>query len=95
MVSEETSELAQNGASLAPMTMFAAPLKTAPLKTPRLGKIGARNNEKDQARIQHVHDTSVELGAVWREPFALSARSIIMRTMRKVLPERVPPARQV
>ena len=64
MVSEETSELAQNGASLAPMTMFAAPLKTAPLKTLRLGKIGARNNEKDQARIQHVHDTSVELGAV-------------------------------
>jgi hypothetical protein len=64
MVSEETAELAQNGASLAPMTMFAAPLKSAPLKTPRLGKIGARNNEKDQASIQHVHDTSVELGAV-------------------------------
>jgi hypothetical protein len=64
MVSEETAELAQDGASLAPMTMFAAPLKAVPLKIPRLSKIGARNNEKDQARIQHVHDTSVELGAV-------------------------------
>ncbi|MGH6822511.1 MAG: hypothetical protein ACREC4_03310 [Methylocella sp.] len=64
MVSEETAELAQDGASLAPLTMFAAPLKTAPPKTPRLGKIGARNNENDQARIQHLHDTSVELGAV-------------------------------
>ncbi|MGB6174911.1 MAG: hypothetical protein WBF43_00900 [Methylocella sp.] len=59
MVSEETAELAQDGASQPPMTMFAAPLKAAPLI-----KIGARNNEKDQARIQHVHDTSVELGAV-------------------------------
>jgi hypothetical protein len=46
------------------MTMFAAPLKAASLKTPRLSKVGARNNEKDQARIQHLHDTSVELGAV-------------------------------
>ncbi len=63
MVSEETAELAQDGASQ-PMTMFAAPLRSAPLKNPRLGKIGARNNEKDQARIQHLHDTSVELGAV-------------------------------
>ncbi|MGH6830206.1 MAG: hypothetical protein ACREDG_03525, partial [Methylocella sp.] len=59
MMSEETADLAQDGASLAPMTMFAAPLKTAPLI-----KIGARNNEKDQARIQHLHDTTVELGAV-------------------------------
>jgi hypothetical protein len=64
MVSEETAEFARDGASLAPMTMFAAPLKTALLKTPRLSKVGARNNEKDQARIQHLHDTSVELGAV-------------------------------
>ena len=64
MVSEETAELEQNGASLPPMTMFAAPLKTAPLITPHLTKIDARNNEKDQARIQHLHDTSVELGAV-------------------------------
>jgi hypothetical protein len=64
MVNEETAELAQDGASLAPMTMFAAPLKTAPLKGAHLFKIGARNNEKDQARIQHLHDTSVELGAV-------------------------------
>ncbi|MGC2094729.1 MAG: hypothetical protein WA648_16775 [Methylocella sp.] len=64
MVGEETTELAQDGASLAPMTMFAAPLKTAPLRTPRLSKIGARNNAEDQARIQHLHDTSVELGAV-------------------------------
>ena len=64
MVSEETAELARDGASLAPMTMFAAPLKAASFKTPRLCKVGARNNEKDQARIQHLHDTSVELGAV-------------------------------
>jgi hypothetical protein len=64
MVGEETAELAQDGASLAPMTMFAAPLKAASLKTPRLSKIGARNNEEDQARVQHLHDTSVELGAV-------------------------------
>ena len=64
MVSEETAELAQDGASQPPMTMFAAPLKTAPQKTPRLIKIGARNNENDQARIQQLHDTSVELGAI-------------------------------
>jgi hypothetical protein len=64
MVSEETEELAPNGASLAPMTMFAAPLKAASPKPPRLSKIGARNNEEDQARIQQLHDTSVELGAV-------------------------------
>ncbi|MGQ0446170.1 MAG: hypothetical protein ACT4O2_13850 [Beijerinckiaceae bacterium] len=63
-VSEETGELAQSGASLAPMTMFAAPRKTPPPKSPRLGKIGARNNEMDQASIQQLHDASVELGAV-------------------------------
>jgi hypothetical protein len=63
MVNEETAELGQDDASQSPMTMFAAPLKTASLKTTNLLKIGARNNETDQARIQHMHDTSVELGA--------------------------------
>ena len=63
MVNEETAELGQDGASQSPMTMLAAPLKTASLKTTNLLKIGARNNETDQARIQHMHDTSVELGA--------------------------------
>jgi hypothetical protein len=64
MVNEETAELAQESASQSPITMFAAPLKTASLKTTKLLKIGARNNETDQARIQRMHDTSVELGAV-------------------------------
>jgi hypothetical protein len=59
MVSEETAELAQGNASQAPMTMFAAPLKTSALL-----KAGARHNASDQAMIQHLHDTSVELGAV-------------------------------
>ncbi len=59
MVSEETAEPARDGASLAPMTMFAAPLKAA-----TLNKIGARNKAEDQTRIQHLHDTTVELGAV-------------------------------
>ena len=63
MVSEETEELARGDASQAQMTMFAAPLKTSPLKARKLVKVGARNNEADRARIQHVHDTSVELGA--------------------------------
>ncbi len=64
MVSEETAELARDGASLAPMTMFAAPLKTAPLMAAPLNKIGARNKAEDQTRIQQLHDTTVELGAV-------------------------------
>jgi hypothetical protein len=59
MVSEEPAEGAQDGASQPTMAMLAAPLKT-----PRLSKIGARNNESDQARIQQLHDTSVELGAL-------------------------------
>lgn len=64
MVSEEPAELAQDGASLSPMTMFAAPLKTVPLKTSRLSKISARNSETDQAKTQQLHDSSAELGAV-------------------------------
>jgi hypothetical protein len=63
MVSEETGELAAVGCSQAPMTMFAAPLKTASLKGASLSKVGARNSEADQESIQQVHDTSVELGA--------------------------------
>ncbi len=59
MVDEETAELARDGASLAPMTMFAKPLKAAPVT-----KICVPNNAEDQARTQYLHDTSVELGAV-------------------------------
>jgi hypothetical protein len=69
MVSEETAELEQNGASQQPMTMFAAPLKTAPLITPHLTKIDARNNEKDQARIQHLQPSAKRkksCEAVWK-----------------------------
>jgi hypothetical protein len=32
--------------------------------TESIEKIGARNNEADQTRIQHLHDTAVDLGAV-------------------------------
>jgi hypothetical protein len=62
MVSEETGELAHTDVSQA--SPASAPLKTAGLKSSNLLKIGARNNEADQTRIQHMHDTAVELGAV-------------------------------
>lgn len=64
MVTEETKELTQDDSPQESMTMFTAPLKTASLKTPHLMKAGTRNIEMDHARIQHVHDASVELGAV-------------------------------
>ncbi|HUB65220.1 MAG TPA: hypothetical protein VL996_12405 [Methylocella sp.] len=64
MVSEETGELALDSSTQTPMTIFAAPLKTASMKAENLMKFGARNSETDQARIQRLHDTSVELGAV-------------------------------
>jgi hypothetical protein len=64
MVNEETAELAEDGSSQAPMTMFDAPRKAVPLRSETLVKIGARHNETDQAMIQHLHDTSVELGAL-------------------------------
>ncbi|MGD0634011.1 MAG: hypothetical protein ABSA13_07015 [Beijerinckiaceae bacterium] len=35
-----------------------------PPPTETVVKIGARNNEADQTRIQHLHDTAVDLGAV-------------------------------
>lgn len=35
-----------------------------PPPTDAIVKIGARNNEADQKRIQHLHDTAVDLGAV-------------------------------
>lgn len=58
-------------------TFEARPFKSAPAAQPDgdvekvtlppselIEKIGARNNEADQERIQHVHDTAVDLGAV-------------------------------
>ena len=63
MANEETAELAQEHTLQSPMAMFAAPLKTASLNVSNIQKIGARNNETDQARIQQLHDTSIELGA--------------------------------
>ena len=64
MASEETGEIEHDGFSQTPMTMFTAPPKTASSKEASLLKVGARNSEADQTRIQHMHDTSVELGAV-------------------------------
>jgi hypothetical protein len=57
MVNEEAD-------SQAPLAMFAAPLKTATLKSMNFTKSGTSNNETDQTKIQHLHDTSVNLGAV-------------------------------
>ncbi|MCI0734662.1 MAG: hypothetical protein L0Y50_00035 [Beijerinckiaceae bacterium] len=47
-----------------PMAMFAAPLKTAPHRLPTVLKAGAQTNSADQSKVQRLHDTSVELGAV-------------------------------
>ena len=87
MVSEETAELAQDGASQAPMTMFAAPLKTAPLRTAILLKIGARNNETDQAESS----TCTILRSNW-EPFAghRKLRKEVWKNALMCLPERSP-----
>ena len=48
--------------------------KVASTKAKNLFKAGARNSAEGQARIQHMHDTSVELGAICGfEKFASSA----------------------
>ncbi|QBR70667.1 hypothetical protein CU048_04555 [Beijerinckiaceae bacterium] len=61
---EEGADISPDNASASATKLFGAPLKTAPLKAPHLAKIGARNSAADQARIQHVHDAMVDLGAV-------------------------------
>ncbi len=40
-----------------------APRPAAPVQQDAFGKAGARNNAEDQARIQAMHDTAVDLGA--------------------------------
>ena len=65
MAAEETAELAQTEeASPQPMTMSAARRTTARRASAQLAKLGARNNEADRTRVQKLHDTSVELGAM-------------------------------
>lgn len=65
MVAEETSELtqAEDASQQPPKTSATAKILTAS-GSARLVKTGARNSAEDQSRIQHLHDTSVELGAV-------------------------------
>ena len=62
MVDEETEELLQDGDLPAPRPLV-APSQKAAGSLDDLGKMGARNNAADLERIQHLHDTSVELGA--------------------------------
>lgn len=64
LASKETQDQRDEGDMQSPMALFAAPLKTAPARSAGLLKIGARNSETDRARVQRLHDTSVELGAV-------------------------------
>jgi hypothetical protein len=64
MVSEEAAAIRGENSSKAPMAMFAAPLKTAPVRTLNVHKMGSRNGEAELAIIQQLHDSSVELGAV-------------------------------
>lgn len=64
IVNGENTERAQGGASQSPVTMFESPLKTAPLSSANLLKVEAWKHETDLTRIQNLHDTSVDLGAV-------------------------------
>ncbi len=69
MTVEETAELAQSGQSLPqPMKMSARPRGAPHRAGAELGKLGARNSEADQSRIQTMHDASVELGAACGGP---------------------------
>ncbi len=64
ILNDRTSEHTQTGASQPSKKMFTAPLKAAPVNSSGVLKSGARNSSADQARIQRMHDTSVELGAI-------------------------------
>ncbi len=66
MATEETSELGQMqnpSAEARPMAMSAPPGAHMRQPAMTLSKIGARNSEADQSRVQTMHDTAVELGA--------------------------------
>jgi hypothetical protein len=63
IVNDRTSEDFEPGASQPSKKRFRARLKTAPVNLSSVLKIGARNSSADQARVQRIHDTSVELGA--------------------------------
>ena len=60
----ESADFVQDGASQPSMMTFVTPSKAAPVSSPRVCKTAARQNESDQVMIQHLHDTSVQLGAV-------------------------------
>jgi len=53
-----------DGNSNDPMAMFAVPLETAPPRVFAALKAAAQNTGADQSKIQRLHNTSVELGAV-------------------------------
>jgi hypothetical protein len=63
ILNDRASEHLGPDASESSLKILAAPSKAAPAKLASVHKIGARNSGADQARIQSVHDTSVELGA--------------------------------
>lgn len=63
MLNDQTSEPSDSDVSGAPMARFTAQTRRACLKSAPVHKTGARNSGADQASIQRVHDTAVELGA--------------------------------
>lgn len=64
MRSEETAELGPPPPAAAQsLAMSATPREREPRAGAGLSKIGARNSEADQHRVQKMHDASVELGA--------------------------------
>ncbi|VTZ49265.1 conserved hypothetical protein [Methylocella tundrae] len=64
MANEETAELGPaQSAGAQSLAMSAAPSVRRPRASAKLSKIGARNSEADQHRVQQMHDTSVDLGA--------------------------------
>ncbi|MCI0468062.1 MAG: hypothetical protein L0Y57_13865 [Beijerinckiaceae bacterium] len=64
VLDDEPSKNMEEGASEPSMKLFAAPLKTPSLRPAKMLKGSAGDTGKDQGRLQHLHDISVELGAV-------------------------------
>lgn len=65
LVTEETAELGSSSEGPPqPMKMSATGRPTARRSSTQLAKLGSRNSEADQTRVQKMHDTSVELGAL-------------------------------